>query len=75
MKLLKSIIILELLGVGIIAGLTVMNLISSEQAIDSVGKLTGLLVIVGVMGFGILALSGKAKVSPPDASNKQGPQF
>jgi hypothetical protein len=74
MKLFKSIFILGLLGYGIIAGLFVMSVVTSDQAMDSAGKLTGLLVIAAAVGGGMLALSGKAKVSDGDAK-KQGPQF
>jgi len=74
MKLIKSIFILGLLGYGIIAGLFVMSVVTSDQAMDSAGKLTGLLVIAAAVGGGMLALSGKTKVSDSD-TKKQGPQF
>ena len=73
MKLIKSILILGLIGFGIIAGMSVMNVITGEQALDSAGKLAALMVIAGAVGGGMLALSGKPKSS--NNENKQGPQF
>jgi hypothetical protein len=74
MKLIKVVLILGLIGLGIIATLNVLNVVSTEQAMDSAGKLTILLVIAAAVGGGIVALSGKSNSDSSD-KNKQGPQF
>lgn len=64
-----------ILAIAVPACLWMLGVVGGDQANDMMGKVAGLVVIIGVAGGAIALVLGRGRRSTPDNSNKPGPKF